>query len=47
MRRALLIGREPPLELGCEYVREAPWELVVVGSLTLSQLLCFREEPGL
>lgn len=47
MRRALLIGREPPLELGCEYVREPPWDLVVLGSLTLSQLLCFREEPVL
>ena len=47
MRRCLLIGSEPPLELGCEYVREPPYELVVIGSLTLSQLLCFREEAVL
>ena len=47
MRRALLIGAEPPLELGCQYVREEPYELVVIGSLSLSQLLCFREEAVL
>ena len=47
MRRALLIGDEPPLELGCQYVREEPYELVVIGSLSLSQLLCFREEAVL
>ena len=47
MRRCLLIGSEPPLELGCEYVREPPYELVVIGSLTLSQLLCFREQAVL
>ena len=47
MRRGFLIGQEPPLELGCQYVREAPYDLVVIGSLTLSQLLCFREETVL
>ena len=47
MRRGLLIGKEPPLELGCQYVREPPYDLVVIGSLSLSQLLCFREEPVL
>lgn len=47
MRRALLIGTEPPLELGCQYVREPPYDLVVIGSLRLSQLLSFREEAVL
>lgn len=47
MRRGLLIGEEPPLELGCRYVREPPYDLVVIGSLSLSQLLCFREEAVL
>ena len=44
MTRALLIGREPGLELGCTYVTEPPYDAVVIGSLTLSQLLRFREE---
>ena len=43
MRRCLLIGKEPPLELGCQYVAEPPYELVVIGSMSLSQLLCFRD----
>lgn len=47
MSRALLLGTQPPLELGCEYVKEPPYELVVIGSLTLSQLLCFREDAVL
>lgn len=45
--RALLIGKEPPAELGCSYVREEPYDAVVIGSLELSQLLQFREEPVL
>lgn len=44
MTRALLIGREPEAPLGYEYTTEAPYEAVVMGSLTLSQLLRFREE---
>lgn len=44
MTRALLVGREPGLELGYEYVKEPPYEAVVIGSLTLGQLLRFREE---
>jgi len=47
MTRALLIGKEPPLTLGFQYVREGPYDGVVIGSLTLSQLLRFREEPVL
>lgn len=44
MTRALLIGREPGTELGFRYVEEMPYEAVVIGSLTLGQLLRFREE---
>jgi len=44
MTRALLIGSEPGQALGFQYVREPPYEAVVLGSLTLSQLLRFREE---
>lgn len=44
MTRALLIGREPAAELGYAYVTEAPYDAVVIGSLSLSQLLRFREE---
>lgn len=42
--KALLIGKEPPAELGCSYVREEPYDAVVIGSLELSGLLRFREE---
>lgn len=44
MTRALLIGAEPDQNLGFLYVQEAPYDAVVIGSLTLSQLLRFREE---
>ena len=44
MIRALLIGREPGLELGYQYVTEPPYEAVMIGSLRLSELLRFREE---
>ena len=44
MIRALLIGREPAAELGFEYVTQPPYDAVVIGSLSLSQLLRFREE---
>ena len=44
MTRALLIGREPGQELGFSYVAEPPYEAVVIGSLSLGQLLRFREE---
>jgi hypothetical protein len=47
MTRALLLGKEPGLNLGFQYVREAPYEAVVMGSLTISQLLRFREEAVL
>ena len=44
MSRALLIGTEPDCPLGYTYVTEPPYDAVVIGSLTLGQLLCFREE---
>ncbi len=44
MTRALLIGREPGTALGYEYVAEPPYDAVVIGSLTLGELLRFREE---
>ena len=47
MTRALLLGKEPGIELGFQYVQEKPYDGVVIGSLTLSQLLRFREEPVL
>ena len=47
MSRALLIGTAPAAALGYTYVQEAPYEAVVIGSLTLGQLLCFWEEPVL
>ena len=43
MTRALLIGREPA-GLEFEYVAGPPYDAVVMGSLTLGQLLGFREE---
>ena len=44
MTPALLIGREPGQELGYCYVTEPPCATVVIGSLSLGQLLRFREE---
>ncbi len=44
MMRALLIGDAPPLDFA--YVKEAPYEAVVIGSLTLGQLLKFQEEAA-
>ena len=47
MIRALLIGKEPAAALDYTYVREQPYDVVVIGSLSLSQLLRFREETVL
>lgn len=44
MTRALLVGRAPGAELGYEYVEGPPYEAVVIGSLSLSQLLRFGDE---
>lgn len=42
--RALLIGKEPCAKLGYEYVAEEPYDGVVIGSLSIGQLLRFQEE---
>ena len=44
MRRALLIGEKPPMPTEAEYVAEEPFDFVVIGSLSLGQLLRFRDE---
>ena len=47
MTRALLLGREPGADLGVRYVRERPWDAVVIGSLNLGELLHFDNEAVL
>lgn len=47
MSQAYLLGKEPPLPLGYQYTNTPPYDAVVIGSLTLSQLLCFQEEAVL
>ncbi len=47
MRRVLLVGKEPAGALDFAYTVDAPYEAVVIGSLTLGQLLRFREEQVL
>ena len=47
MIRALLIGKEPPVDFGYDYVKDEPYDAVVIGSLTLGQLLRFREDAVL
>lgn len=44
MTRALLIGKEPDAALPYEYVKEAPFDAVVIGSLPLSQALRLSDE---
>ena len=46
MTRALLIG-DAPTALPFSYVAEGQYEAVVIGSLSLGQLLHFREEAVL
>lgn len=47
MSRALLIGAEPAAALGYTYVTEPPYDTVVIGSLSLAELLHFGEERTL
>lgn len=47
MTRAYLVGTQPNADLGFVYGNEAGFDAVVIGSLTLSQLLQFREETVL
>ena len=44
MIRALLIGKEPAAAMDYSYVTEMPYDAVVIGSLSLGQLLRFQEE---
>ena len=46
MMRALLIGNAPA-GLDFHFVQEAPYDAVVIGSLTLGQLLHFSHEAAL
>ena len=45
--KALLLGKEPPRELGYTYVSQPPYDAVVIGSLTLGEALCFSHEAAL
>ena len=45
--KALLIGAEPPCDLGYTYVAAPPYDGVVIGSLSLSQMLTFSCEEAL
>ena len=47
MTRALLIGAVPAVELGFAYTAEEPYDAVVIGSLSLGELLHFRQEQAL
>ena len=42
--RALLVGNAPVCPLGYDYVKEQPYEAVVIGSLSLAQLLRFSDD---
>ena len=43
--KALLLGEEPGCDLGYSYVQEKPYDGVVIGSLTVGELLHFSH-PG-
>ena len=45
--RALLVGAEPYRDLGYVYVKQPPYDALVIGSLTLSQALRFSHEEKL
>ena len=47
MSKAYLVGTAPPLPLGYEYTNDAPYEAVVIGSLTLPELLRMQNEAVL
>ena len=44
---ALLIGKAPDWDLGYTYVQTPPYDAVVIGSLTLGQMLFFANEQVL
>lgn len=45
--RALCIGREPGVDLGYQYVKQEPYEAVMIGSLTLAELISLSIAPAL
>ena len=47
MSRAWLVGEAPPCDLGYTYVTQPPYDGVVIGSLTLPELLYFSEAHAL
>ena len=47
MNRAKLIGEPPQGDLGVSFSDKGPWDLIVIGSLSLSELLCFQNEEVL
>ncbi len=47
MTEAFLIGKEPRHSLGFQYTSQMPAEAVVIGSISIGQLLRFREETVL
>ncbi len=47
MIRAYLLGREPMHSLGFSYTKEPPYEAVVIGSVSLGELLRFSQEAVL
>ena len=47
MSRAWLVGTPPPRDLGYTYVTQPPFDAVVIGSLSLGQLLHFADETAL
>lgn len=42
--KALLVGKEPGFSLGYTYDQTPPYDAVVIGSLTLGQMLSFSDE---
>ena len=47
MTRALLIGKTPAADLGFQYTAEEPYDVVVIGSLSLGELIHFSQEQAL
>ncbi len=47
MIRALLVGREPDVDLGFFYVQQEPCDAVVIGSISIGELLRFQNESVL
>ena len=44
---ALLVGKEPPVHLGYSYVNQMPYDAVVIGSLSIGQVLHFSLDAAL